>query len=59
MQEAKQLHTKTHTETSTKVHLEEMRELILGELSTHVETIPNLYEEIVTMLKEIVHLHGL
>ena len=58
-QEAEQLRTTTQTETSTEVCLEEMRESILGELWTHVETMPNFYEEIVTMHKEIVHLHGL
>lgn len=59
MQEVEQLRTTTQTKTSVEVHLEEMRESILGELSTHVETMLNIYEEIVTMHKEIVHLHGL
>lgn len=39
--------------------MEEMRVEILSEVLTLVETMQNLYEELVTMHKGVVHLHGL
>jgi len=39
--------------------LEEIRAMILAEVSTLGETMQNLYEEFVRIHKEVVHLHGL
>lgn len=57
--EVEQLHVAAQNVTSTHVHLEEIMAMILGEVLTLGETIWNLYKELVTMLKEVVHFHGL
>ena len=41
----------------TQAYLEEIKVTILGEVSTLGEIMQSLYEELVTMHKEIFHLH--
>lgn len=58
-QEIEQLYTTTYNLVFTRVYLEEMRAMILGEVSKLGETMWDLYEELITIHKVVVHLHGL
>lgn len=59
MQEVEQLRAIAMDISSTQVYLEEMREKILSEVLTLGETMQNLHEDLVTVHKAIVCLHGL
>lgn len=58
-QEVEHLYAVAQNASFTQVHLKEMKATILGDKSTLGDIIENLYEEHVTMHKDIVHMHGL
>lgn len=58
-QEVEQLRAEVQNEAPTEVYLEKIKANILGEVSTLGDTMKNLYEELVTVHKEVVHLHCL
>lgn len=57
--DVEQLHATTQNPTSTQVDVEEMKAMIVSEVSTLGETMLNLYEELVSMHREFFHAHGL
>lgn len=58
-QEVEQLQEAAQNTAFTQVYVEELKAAILGKVSTLEETMQNLYEELIIMHKEVVHLHGL
>lgn len=57
-QEIEQLCASAQNVIYAQVYLEEMRATTLGEVSTLGETMRDLYEELITIHKAVVHLHG-